>query len=156
VAENFTHSTQAIGFQVRDAGKLADEASAAAQEASLTMDRLRESSGAIGNVVNLIAQIARQIARPKAMDQGNGSRLSWARRENASHPALSQNRGSVGSSLPPMRTGAIRNASPVASSVSTATPLRVAVPFAGSNRPDGMPETQRRSGSSFCMPMIVS
>jgi len=53
VAENFTHSTQAIGFQVRDAGKLADEASAAAQEASLTMDRLRESSGAIGNVSSI-------------------------------------------------------------------------------------------------------
>jgi methyl-accepting chemotaxis protein len=45
---------------VRDAGKLADQAAAAAREASLNVDRLRESSGAIGNVVNLIAQIARQ------------------------------------------------------------------------------------------------
>jgi methyl-accepting chemotaxis protein len=45
---------------VRDASKLADEAGAAAHEASLNMDRLRESSAAIGNVVNLIAQIARQ------------------------------------------------------------------------------------------------
>src|SRR5450631_2689011 len=43
-----------------DAGKLADQASAAAQEAQLNVDRLRESSAAIGNVVNLIAQIARQ------------------------------------------------------------------------------------------------
>ena len=59
-ADNFTHSAQGIGSQVRDAGKLADEASAAAREASLNMDRLRESSAAIGNVVNLIAQIARQ------------------------------------------------------------------------------------------------
>jgi methyl-accepting chemotaxis protein len=59
-ADKFTHSALGIGSQVRDAGKLADEASAAAQEASLNMDRLRESSGAIGNVVNLIAQIAKQ------------------------------------------------------------------------------------------------
>ncbi|MFH1345232.1 MAG: methyl-accepting chemotaxis protein [Pseudomonadota bacterium] len=59
-ADKFTHSAQGIGSQVRDASKLADEASAAAQEASLNVDRLRESSAAIGNVVNLIAQIARQ------------------------------------------------------------------------------------------------
>src|SRR6202171_1753195 len=59
-ADNFTHSAQGIGAQVRDAGKLADQAGAAAHEASLNMDRLRESSAAIGNVVNLIAQIARQ------------------------------------------------------------------------------------------------
>jgi methyl-accepting chemotaxis protein len=59
-AEEFTHSAQGIGSQVRDAGKLADQAAAAAREASLNVDRLRESSGAIGNVVNLIAQIARQ------------------------------------------------------------------------------------------------
>jgi methyl-accepting chemotaxis protein len=45
---------------VRDASKLADQASAAAHEASLNVDRLRESSAAIGNVVNLIAQIAKQ------------------------------------------------------------------------------------------------
>ena len=45
---------------MRDAGKLADQASAAAREASLNVDRLRESSAAIGNVVNLIAQIAKQ------------------------------------------------------------------------------------------------
>jgi len=59
-ADEFTHSAQDIGSQVRDASKLADEAGAAAHEASLNMDRLRESSAAIGNVVNLIAQIARQ------------------------------------------------------------------------------------------------
>ena len=45
---------------MRDAGKLADEAAAAAKEARANVDRLRESSAAIGNVVNLIAQIARQ------------------------------------------------------------------------------------------------
>ncbi|HMI16789.1 MAG TPA: methyl-accepting chemotaxis protein, partial [Bradyrhizobium sp.] len=59
-ADEFTRSAQGIGSQVRDASKLADEAGAAAHEASLNMDRLRESSAAIGNVVNLIAQIARQ------------------------------------------------------------------------------------------------
>jgi methyl-accepting chemotaxis protein len=59
-ADKFTHSAEGIGTQVRDAGKLADQASAAAYEASLNMDRLRESSAAIGNVVNLIAQIAKQ------------------------------------------------------------------------------------------------
>ena len=45
---------------MRDAGKLADQASAAAREATANVDRLRESSAAIGNVVNLIAQIAQQ------------------------------------------------------------------------------------------------
>ncbi|HKS21134.1 MAG TPA: methyl-accepting chemotaxis protein [Bradyrhizobium sp.] len=59
-ADKFTNSAEGIGAQVRDAGKLADEAGAAAREASANVDRLRESSAAIGNVVNLIAQIARQ------------------------------------------------------------------------------------------------
>ena len=59
-ADKFTHSAQGIGSQVREAGKLADQASAAAREASLNVDRLRDSSAAIGNVVNLIAQIAKQ------------------------------------------------------------------------------------------------
>jgi methyl-accepting chemotaxis protein len=60
VATKFTQSAQGIGAQVHDAGKLADEAGAAASEARDNVDRLRESSAAIGNVVNLIAQIARQ------------------------------------------------------------------------------------------------
>jgi len=60
VSEKFTRSAEGIGAQVRDAGKLADEASTAANEARANVDRLRESSAAIGNVVNLIAQIARQ------------------------------------------------------------------------------------------------
>src|SRR5580693_1068673 len=59
-ADKFTLSAQGIGSQVRDASKLTDEASAAAREASLNVDRLRDSSAAIGNVVNLIAQIAKQ------------------------------------------------------------------------------------------------
>jgi methyl-accepting chemotaxis protein len=59
-ADKFTQSAQGIGEQVRDAGKLADQASSAASEARANVDRLRESSAAIGNVVNLIAQIARQ------------------------------------------------------------------------------------------------
>ena len=59
-AEKFTHSAEGIGSQVRDASELADQASAAAREASANVDRLRESSAAIGNVVNLIAHIAKQ------------------------------------------------------------------------------------------------
>src|SRR5882757_8315379 len=59
-ADKFTHSAEGIGSQVRDASKLADQAATAAREASLNVDRLRESSAAIGNVVNLIAQIAKQ------------------------------------------------------------------------------------------------
>ncbi len=59
-ADKFADSAKGIGSQVRDAGKLADEASAAAHDASLNVDRLKEFSAAIGNVVNLIAQIARQ------------------------------------------------------------------------------------------------
>jgi methyl-accepting chemotaxis protein len=59
-AEKVTQSAHGIGAQVRDAGHLADEASAAANEARAIVERLRESSAAIGNVVNLIAQIARQ------------------------------------------------------------------------------------------------
>jgi methyl-accepting chemotaxis protein len=80
-AENFTLSARGIGSQVRDASKLADEAAAAAEEASRNVDRLRESSAAIGNVVNLIAQIARQttllalnstIEAARAGDAGRG------------------------------------------------------------------------------------
>jgi methyl-accepting chemotaxis protein len=58
--EKFTYSAHDIASRVLDASKLADEAGAAAREASLNVDRLRESSAAIGNVVNLIAQIAKQ------------------------------------------------------------------------------------------------
>jgi methyl-accepting chemotaxis protein len=80
-AEKFMHSAQGIGSQVRDASTLADLASAAAHEASANVDRLRESSAAIGNVVNLIAQIARQttllalnstIEAARAGDAGRG------------------------------------------------------------------------------------
>jgi len=59
-ADKFTQSAHGIGAQVRDASKLADEASEAAREAGLNVERLRESSAAIGNVVNLIATIAKQ------------------------------------------------------------------------------------------------
>jgi methyl-accepting chemotaxis protein len=59
-AENFAQSAHGIEQQVHDAGRLTDEASAAAHEARQIVDRLRESSAAIGNVVNLIAQVARQ------------------------------------------------------------------------------------------------
>jgi methyl-accepting chemotaxis protein len=59
-ADKFTHSAETIGSQVRGASELADQASAAAREASTNVDRLHESSAAIGNVVNLIAHIAKQ------------------------------------------------------------------------------------------------
>ncbi|GLH81663.1 chemotaxis protein [Bradyrhizobium sp. SSBR45G] len=59
-AEKVTQSAHGIRTQVQDAGQLADLASAAAREARANVDRLRESSAAIGNVVNLISQIARQ------------------------------------------------------------------------------------------------
>ncbi len=59
-AEKVTQSAHGIRSQVQDAGQLADQASAAAREARENVDRLRESSAAIGNVVNLISQIARQ------------------------------------------------------------------------------------------------
>lgn len=59
-ADKFTHSAEGIGTQVRDASRLADEAGAAAHEASANVDRLRDSSAAISNVIELIAQIARQ------------------------------------------------------------------------------------------------
>ncbi|HTO64106.1 MAG TPA: methyl-accepting chemotaxis protein [Bradyrhizobium sp.] len=59
-AQKFTDSAEGIAQQVGDAGRLADEAGAAAREAIQTVDRLRDSSAAIGHVVSLIAQIARQ------------------------------------------------------------------------------------------------
>ena len=59
-SEAFTKSAADIGLQVMNAAGLADQASAAASEASEGVGRLRLSSQAIGNVVNLIASIARQ------------------------------------------------------------------------------------------------
>ena len=59
-AEKFTESAEGINREVRNASKLADEAGNAAREASQNVDRLRESSAAIGNVVDLIGMIAKQ------------------------------------------------------------------------------------------------
>jgi methyl-accepting chemotaxis protein len=59
-AEKFTLSAHDIAAQVRNARQLADLASTAAEEARLNVDRLRASSASIGDVVNLIAQIAKQ------------------------------------------------------------------------------------------------
>jgi methyl-accepting chemotaxis protein len=59
-SEAFARSAADIGSQVMNAAGLADDASAAAAAASEGVDRLRQSSQAIGNVVNLIASIARQ------------------------------------------------------------------------------------------------
>lgn len=80
-AGKFTHSADGIGAQVRDASRLAEDAAAAAAEAGQIVDRLRESSAAIGNVVDLIASIARQttmlalnstIEAARAGDAGRG------------------------------------------------------------------------------------
>ncbi|MGB3445346.1 MAG: methyl-accepting chemotaxis protein [Xanthobacteraceae bacterium] len=59
-ADRFTSSADGINSQVREASRLADEASTAAREAGANVDRLRESSAAIDTVVNLIATIAKQ------------------------------------------------------------------------------------------------
>ena len=66
-AENFTLSAHDIAARVRDVRRLTDLASVAAEEARPNVDRLRASSTAIGDVVNLIAQIAKltPAARPQ-------------------------------------------------------------------------------------------
>jgi methyl-accepting chemotaxis protein len=80
-ADKFSSSAQSIGAQVRAAGKLADDAGDAAAEAAATAQRLKESSLAIGAVVNVIANIARQttmlalnstIEAARAGDAGRG------------------------------------------------------------------------------------
>ena len=61
-AKTFTQSAKDIEAQLRDAGRLADAAGVAAQQASSTVDHLQRSSSAIGNVVDLIGKIAKQTA----------------------------------------------------------------------------------------------
>ena len=100
-------------------------------------------------------------AEPSLRSDGSSPGIGRFRVRACARPGMSravhQNPGSVGSSRPPVRTGAIRSASPVASSVSTATPLSVADAAAPARIvPDGMPDVKRRNGSSFCMPMIES
>ena len=58
--EEFANSGQEILRQVREAGDLADDATKAAQAASLSIDGLKASSGEIGQVIGLIASIAKQ------------------------------------------------------------------------------------------------
>jgi methyl-accepting chemotaxis protein len=58
--EEFAASSSEISRQVSDAGSLTDEAHSAANAAGRSLDGLRSSSGEIGNVVNLIAAIAKQ------------------------------------------------------------------------------------------------
>jgi methyl-accepting chemotaxis protein len=59
-AEEFAASASEISRQVSDAGSLTDEAHSAANAAGRSLDGLRSSSGEIGNVVSLIAAIAKQ------------------------------------------------------------------------------------------------
>lgn len=58
--EEFAQSSTEIGRQVREAGALTDEANQAASAAGLSVDGLKSSSTQIGNVVSLIAAIAKQ------------------------------------------------------------------------------------------------
>ena len=58
--EEFAKSADEIGRQVREAGTLTDEAGVAATAAGRSVDGLNASSTEIGNVVSLIAAIAKQ------------------------------------------------------------------------------------------------
>src|SRR5262245_60110170 len=58
--EEFAKSSDEIGRQVREAGTLSDEAGLAATAAGKSVDGLNTSSTEIGNVVSLIAAIAKQ------------------------------------------------------------------------------------------------
>ncbi len=64
--------------------------------------------------------------------------------------------GQAGASRPPMRSGAMRRASPLASSVSTNTPHRVAGPSATSSRSPGILRTKRCTAASLRMPITES
>jgi methyl-accepting chemotaxis protein len=79
--EEFANSGQEILRQVHEAGELADRATKAAQAASLSIDGLKSSSGEIGQVIGLIASIAKQtnllalnatIEAARAGDAGRG------------------------------------------------------------------------------------
>ena len=79
--EEFAKSSNEIGRQVRDAGTLTDEAGEAAAAAGKSVDGLKASSAEIGNVVSLIAAIAKQtnllalnatIEAVRAGDAGRG------------------------------------------------------------------------------------
>lgn len=58
--EEFANSANEILRQVREAGDLTNGATEAAKAASLSIDGLKSSSGEIGQVINLIASIAKQ------------------------------------------------------------------------------------------------
>ncbi len=58
--EEFAASSNEISRQVNEAGSLTDEAHRVAGAAGRSLDGLKSSSGEIGNVVNLIAAIAKQ------------------------------------------------------------------------------------------------
>ncbi len=79
--EEFAKSSDEIGRQVRDAGTLTDDAGQAAAAAGKSVDGLKASSAEIGNVVSLIAAIAKQtnllalnatIEAVRAGDAGRG------------------------------------------------------------------------------------
>jgi methyl-accepting chemotaxis protein len=79
--EEFAKSSDEIGRQVREAGTLTDDAGQAATAAGESVDGLKASSAEIGNVVSLIAAIAKQtnllalnatIEAVRAGDAGRG------------------------------------------------------------------------------------
>jgi methyl-accepting chemotaxis protein len=80
-SEEFAKSSDEIGRQVREAGSLTDDAGHAAAAAGKSVDGLKASSAEIGNVVSLIAAIAKQtnllalnatIEAVRAGDAGRG------------------------------------------------------------------------------------
>jgi hypothetical protein len=66
------------------------------------------------------------------------------------------NRGPVGASRPPTRTGSTRRARPVRGSSWTKTAHRVASPSAGCGFSPGILVTKRRTAGAFCMPITES
>jgi len=72
------------------------------------------------------------------------------------HAPGSHASGIAGANRPPIRSGAIRFASPVASSVSTNTPHSVATPSAGASRSPGILRQNRIVAGSFSMPITLS
>ena len=107
----------------------------------------------------LRAYRARLLARPsfaRAVDEARPYRPLFPLAAPDSDEGRGQACGIALRSRPPTRIGSTRFARPVRSSVSTNTPQTVAGPLAGSIRAWLMRVVNRRSGSSFFMPITLS